>query len=68
MLNQSIETARTQRAKGLELRAATTLAEAFVRDQRLTDARAVLAPIVNSFDPATHNIDVRRAREVLLAV
>lgn len=62
----AIEIARTQKARALELRAATSLARLLGEDGRREDARAVLAPIYGSFDEGLELPDLREAR-VLLA-
>jgi class 3 adenylate cyclase/predicted ATPase len=62
-LKKSIEVARGQSAKSLELRAATSLAELWLTQGRLDDARALLEPICRWFDEGAETADLRRARD-----
>jgi class 3 adenylate cyclase/predicted ATPase len=61
-LKKSIEVARGQRAKSLELRAATSLAELWRTQGRLDEARALLEPICRWFVEGAETADLRRAR------
>jgi class 3 adenylate cyclase/predicted ATPase len=67
-LRKSIEVARGQRAKSLELRAATSLAELWRTQGRLDEARALLEPIYGWFHEGAETADLRRARDVQRAV
>src|SRR5436190_2348454 len=62
-LKKSIEVARGQSAKSLELRAATSLAELWRTQGRRDEARALLEPICRWFDEGAETADVRRARD-----
>jgi predicted ATPase len=62
-LKKSIEVARGQSAKSLELRAATSLAELWRTQGRLDEARALLEPICHWFDEGAETADLRRARD-----
>jgi predicted ATPase len=62
-LKKSIEVARGQSAKSLELRAATSLAELWRTQGRLDDARALLEPICRWFEEGAETTDLRRARD-----
>jgi predicted ATPase len=62
-LKTSIEVARGQSAKSLELRAATSLAELWRTQGRLDDARALLEPICRWFEEGAETADLRRARD-----
>ncbi|MBI5263643.1 MAG: AAA family ATPase [Bradyrhizobium sp.] len=62
-LTKSIEVARGQSAKSLELRAATSLAELWRTQGRRGDARALLEPICRWFDEGAETADLRRARD-----
>src|SRR6478672_11420993 len=62
-LKKSIEVARGQSAKSLELRAATSLAELWRTQGRLDDARELLEPICRWFDEGAETADLRRARD-----
>jgi predicted ATPase len=67
-LKRSIEVARGQRAKSLELRAATTLAELWQAQERPDEARALLEPIYGWFQEGAGTADLRRARDALGAL
>jgi predicted ATPase len=67
-LKKSIEVARGQSAKSLELRTATTLAELWRAQGRLDEARALLEPICHWFDEGAETADLRRAREEQIAL
>ena len=62
-LKKSIEVARSQSAKSLELRAATSLAELWRTQGRPDEARALLEPICLWFDEGAETADLRRARD-----
>jgi len=62
-LKKSIEVARGQSAKSLELRAATSLAELWRTLGRLDEARALLEPICRWFDEGAETADLRQARD-----
>jgi len=62
-LEKSIEVARGQNAKSLELRAATSLAELWRTQGRPDQARALLKPICRWFDEGAETADLRRARD-----
>jgi class 3 adenylate cyclase/predicted ATPase len=61
-LKKSIEVARGQSAKSLELRAATSLGELWRTQGRLDEARALLEPICRWFVEGAETADLRRAR------
>jgi tetratricopeptide (TPR) repeat protein len=61
---KSIEVARGQSAKCLELRAVTSLAELWRIQGRSDEARALLEPICRWFDDKGDTADLRRARNV----
>jgi predicted ATPase len=63
-LKKSIEVARGQSAKSLELRAATSLAELWRTQGRSDEARALLEPICRWFDEGVETADLRRARDI----
>jgi class 3 adenylate cyclase/predicted ATPase len=67
-LKKSIEVARGQSAKSLELRAATSLAELWRTQGRPDEARALLEPICRWFDEGVETADLRRARGVQTAL
>jgi predicted ATPase len=61
-LKKSIDVARSQSAKSLELRAATSLAELWRTQGRPDEARALLEPICRWFDEGAETADLSRAR------
>jgi class 3 adenylate cyclase/predicted ATPase/DNA polymerase III delta prime subunit len=65
---KSIELARAQRAKSLELRAVTDLAELWRAQGRSNEARALLEPVFRWFDEGADTVDLMRARSALSAV
>ena len=67
-LKKSIEVARDQSAKSLELRAATSLAELWQTQARPNEARALLEPIYRWFDEGAETADLRRARDAQSAL
>ncbi len=67
-LKKSIEVARGQSAKSLELRAATSLAELWRTQGRPDEARALLEPICRWFDEGAETADLRRARDTQSAL
>jgi len=67
-LKKSIEVARGQSARSLELRAATSLAELWRMQGRPDEARALLEPICRWFDEGAETADLRRARDVQSAL
>ena len=67
-LKKSIEVARSQSAKSLELRAATSLAELWRTQGRPDEARALLEPICRWFDEGAETADLRRARDTQSAL
>jgi predicted ATPase len=62
---KSIEVARGQSARSLELRAATSLAELWRAQGRPDEARAMLEPILRWFQEGDETTDLRRARAAL---
>jgi class 3 adenylate cyclase/predicted ATPase len=62
-LEKSVEVARGQSAKSLELRAATSLAELWRTQGRPDEARALLEPICSWFHEGAETADLRRARD-----
>jgi class 3 adenylate cyclase/predicted ATPase len=67
-LKKSIEVARGQSAKSLELRAATSLAELWRTQGSPDEARALLEPICHWFDEGAETADLRRARDAQSAL
>jgi predicted ATPase len=67
-LKKSIEVARGQSAKSLELRAATSLAELWRTQGRFDEARTLLEPICSWFGEGAETTDLRLARDVQSAL
>ena len=67
-LKKSIEVARSQSAKSLELRAATSLAELWRTQGRFDEARTLLEPICSWFGEGAETADLRLARDVQSAL
>ena len=67
-LNDAIIIARRQSAKSLELRAATTLATLWRTQERFDEARGLIEPIYCWFNEGTDTADLRRARDVRVAL
>jgi class 3 adenylate cyclase/tetratricopeptide (TPR) repeat protein len=64
-LNKSIEVARGQGAKSLELRAVTSLAELWRTQGRSKEAHALLEPVFRWFEEGADTVDLIRARNIL---
>jgi ATP/maltotriose-dependent transcriptional regulator MalT len=64
---RALALARAQHARGFELRAATALARRLVRRRRKTEARALLAPVYETFSEGLETPDLRAARAVISA-
>jgi len=64
-LLHALEIARKQGAKSLELRAASSIALLWRNQGRVTDARALLAPVYDWFTEGFETADLRKARAVL---
>jgi len=65
LFRQSIEQARRQQALYWELRAATSLSEHWMAEDRTSEARELLAPIYGRFTEGFMTLDLRRARSLL---
>ncbi len=62
-LKKSIDVAREQHARSLELRAATDLAELWRTQRKPEEARALLEPVCHGFDEGAETADLKRARQ-----
>jgi predicted ATPase len=65
LFRQSVEIARTQRARGWELRAATSLARLWQRQRRHEEARDLLRPVYFGFTEGLETQDLLDARSLL---
>jgi hypothetical protein len=65
LFRQAIEIARSQQAKALELRATTSLARILAKQDRCTEARAMLADIYGWFTEGLDTADQKDAKAVL---
>jgi class 3 adenylate cyclase/predicted ATPase len=63
--HQAIDTARSQQAKSLELRAATSLARLWRDQGKRNDARDLLAPIYGWFTEGFETVDLTEAKALL---
>ena len=63
--HEALAISRRQAAHLWELRAATSLARLWARQDRIGDARAVLAPVYMSFAAETETPDLKDAADVL---
>jgi predicted ATPase len=64
-LQQAIDTARSQQAKSLELRAATSLARLWSEQGKRAPARDLLAPVYGWFTEGFDTADLKEARALL---
>jgi Tfp pilus assembly protein PilF len=62
---QSLKIARQQQAKSWELRTTTSMARLYKNQGKQKDARALLAPIYNSFTEGFDTTDLREAKALL---
>jgi len=67
-LKDAISVARRQSAKSLELRAATALATLWRTQERFDEARGLIEPIYSWFNEGADTADLRRARDVRIAL
>ena len=64
---RALELARQNEAKALELRAATSLSRAWLRQGRIAEAHALLRDLCQWFDPGARGADLTDARTLLAA-
>jgi predicted ATPase len=64
-LQRAIDTARSQQAKSLELRAATSLARLWSEQGKRAQARDLLAPVYGWFTEGFDTADLKEARALL---
>ncbi len=64
-LKRSLAISRRQRAKALELRAATSLARLCADQGRETEAKDLLVPVLGAFQPGTESLDLKAAGRLL---
>jgi predicted ATPase len=65
LLQKALRTARCQRAKALELRAATDLAALWLENGKREEALKVLAPVYDWFSEGFETQDLKQARALL---
>ena len=63
--SQAIDTARSQQAKSLELRAATSLARLWRDQGKRNEARDLLAPVYGWFTEGFETADLKDAKALL---
>ena len=66
LLDQALRTARSQKARSLELRAATDLAKLWIKQDKRAEARNVLEPIYSSFSEGFETRDLKEAKAILV--
>jgi predicted ATPase len=64
-LQRAIDTARSQQAKSLELRAATSLARLWAHQGKLSQAHDLLAPVYGWFTEGFDTADLKEAKALL---
>jgi predicted ATPase len=67
-LKKSLEVARRQNSKSLELRAGISLVKLWQQQERINEARDLIEPIYRWFNEGTATSDLRRARDLLTAL
>ena len=65
MLDQALQTARSQQARSLELRAATDLAKFWMNKGQRAEALDLLGPIYGSFTEGFDTQDLKNAKTLL---
>jgi predicted ATPase len=65
LLEQALQTARSQQARSIELRAATDLSRLWMNQGRRTEAREVLKSIYGRFSEGFDTPDIKEAKAVL---
>jgi class 3 adenylate cyclase/tetratricopeptide (TPR) repeat protein len=65
LLDQALQTARSQQARSLELRAATDIARLWIKQGKRAGARDVLASVYGRFDEGFETRDLKEAKAVL---
>jgi predicted ATPase/class 3 adenylate cyclase len=68
LLNQALQTARSQQAQSLELRAATDLAKLWMNQGKRKGALDVLSSIYGRFDEGFYTRDLKEAKAVLAQI
>ena len=65
-LTRALTIARAQQARSWELRAATSLARLYLRQEKATKARRLMTPVVEWFTEGHETADVKAARAILI--
>jgi class 3 adenylate cyclase/tetratricopeptide (TPR) repeat protein len=65
LLDQALQTARSQQARSLELRTATDIARLWIKQGKRAGARDVLASVYGRFDEGFETRDLKEAKAVL---
>jgi predicted ATPase len=68
LLNQALQTARSQQAQSLELRAATDLARLWMNQGKRNEALDMLSSIYGRFDEGFYTRDLKEAKAVLAQI
>jgi predicted ATPase len=68
LLNQALQTARSQQAQSLELRAATDLARLWMKQGKRNEALEMLSSIYGRFDEGFYTRDLKEAKAVLAQI
>jgi predicted ATPase len=68
LLNQALQTARSQQAQSLELRAATDLARLWMNQGKRNEALDMLSSIYGRFDEGFYTHDLKEAKAVLAQI
>ena len=64
-MHRAIDTSRSQQAKSLELRAATSLARLWAGQGKSTEARDLLGPVYGWFSEGIDTADLKDAKALL---
>ncbi|MEL6493169.1 MAG: AAA family ATPase, partial [Cyanobacteria bacterium J06621_3] len=65
LFRESLTTAQQQKSATFELRAATSLAQLWHKQEKTSEARALLTPICNKFTEGLHFSDLKKAQQLI---